>query len=140
MDGCEPPCGCWELNFGPSLRKSSPVFLPTEPSHQPLRFFSSSFLFFFFFLRQGFSVNPWLFWNSLCRPGWPQTQKSACLCLPSAGIKGVHHHCPAALRFQKSTPAPISLSLPATSRSDVSSQLPLQCPICLPACHHAPEL
>jgi hypothetical protein len=34
---------------------------------------------------------------SLCKPGWPQTQKSACpcpcpclcLCLPSAGIKGV---------------------------------------------------
>jgi hypothetical protein len=21
-----------------------------------------------------------------CRPGWPRTQKSACLCLPSAGI------------------------------------------------------
>jgi hypothetical protein len=30
-----------------------------------------------------------------CTPGWPQTQKSACLCLPSAGIKGMHHHCPA---------------------------------------------
>jgi hypothetical protein len=27
------------------------------------------------------------------RPGWPQTQKSTCLCLPSAGIKGVCHHC-----------------------------------------------
>jgi hypothetical protein len=34
-------------------------------------------------------------WNSLCRPGWPPTQKSACLCLPSAGIKGTRHHCPA---------------------------------------------
>jgi hypothetical protein len=35
-----------------------------------------------------------LSWNSLCRPGWPQTQKSTCLCLslPSAGIKGVCHH------------------------------------------------
>ena len=31
-------------------------------------------------------------WNSLCRPGWPQTHKSACLCLPIAGIKGVCHH------------------------------------------------
>ncbi|GAB1300996.1 H-2 class I histocompatibility antigen, D-K alpha chain [Apodemus speciosus] len=31
----------------------------------------------------------------LCRPGWPRTQKSACLCLPSAGITGVHHHRPA---------------------------------------------
>jgi hypothetical protein len=28
---------------------------------------------------------------SLCSPGCPQTQKSACLFLPSAGIKGVHH-------------------------------------------------
>jgi hypothetical protein len=35
---------------------------------------------------------PWLSWNSLCRPGWPWTQKFACLCLPSAGIKGMHHH------------------------------------------------
>jgi hypothetical protein len=47
---------------------------------------------FFFFSRQGFSVYPWLSWNSLCRPGWPPTQKFACLCLPSAGIKGVCHH------------------------------------------------
>ena len=89
---------------------------------------------------------PWLSWNSLCRPGWPQThsgppalasqvpgskvcttstwlvwflsrvfccfvvvvfrdrvslcswpqtQKSACLCLPTAGIKGMCHHRPA---------------------------------------------
>jgi hypothetical protein len=54
-------------------------------------------IFFFFFLvlvflRQGFSVWPWLSWNSLCRPGWPRTQKSACLCLPSAGIKGMRQH------------------------------------------------
>ncbi|EDK97303.1 mCG1038086, partial [Mus musculus] len=32
---------------------------------------------------------PRLSWNSLCRPGWPGTQKSACLCLLSAGIKGL---------------------------------------------------
>jgi hypothetical protein len=30
---------------------------------------------------------------SLCRPGWPRTQKFACLWLPSAGVKGVRHHC-----------------------------------------------
>ncbi|GAB1289495.1 Limb region 1 protein [Apodemus speciosus] len=30
------------------------------------------------------------------RPGWPRTQKSTCLCLPSAGTKGVRHHHPAA--------------------------------------------
>jgi hypothetical protein len=32
-------------------------------------------------------------WNSLCRPGWPQTLRSACLCLLGAGIKGMRHHC-----------------------------------------------
>jgi hypothetical protein len=37
-------------------------------------------------------VYPWLSWNSLCRPGWPWTQKSTCLCLPSAGTKVVCHH------------------------------------------------
>ncbi|EDL11756.1 mCG1036175 [Mus musculus] len=25
----------------------------------------------------------------LCRPGWPRTQRSACLCLPSTGMKGM---------------------------------------------------
>jgi hypothetical protein len=56
--------------------------------------FGLGFVFLFFcFLRQGFSVSPWLSWNSLCRPGWPRTQKSACLCIPSAGIKGVQYHC-----------------------------------------------
>jgi hypothetical protein len=33
MGGCEPPCGCWDLNSGPSEEQSVP--LPTEPSHQP---------------------------------------------------------------------------------------------------------
>ena len=31
----------------------------------------------------------WLFCNSLCRPGWPGTQRSACHCLPRAGIKAM---------------------------------------------------
>ena len=54
------------------------------------------FVLFCFVLRQGFSVYPWLSWNSLCcRPGWTQTQKFACLWLPSAGIKSMHHHCSA---------------------------------------------
>jgi hypothetical protein len=33
MGGCEPPCGCWDLNSGPSEEQS--VFLPAEPSLQP---------------------------------------------------------------------------------------------------------
>jgi hypothetical protein len=54
-------------------------------------FFCCCFLFFVFWDRV-----------SLCSPGCPGThfvdqaglwtQKSACLCLPSAGIKGVHHY------------------------------------------------
>ena len=34
-DGCEPPCGCWELNSGPLEEQS--VLLTAEPSLQPLR-------------------------------------------------------------------------------------------------------
>ena len=51
----------------------------------------------FCFSRQGFSVQLWLPWNSLCRPGWPRTQKSTYLCLLSAEIKGMRHHCLAKL-------------------------------------------
>jgi hypothetical protein len=50
------------------------------------------YVFLFVFFETGFLCVAWLSWNSLCRPGWPRTQKSACLCLPSAGIKGVCHH------------------------------------------------
>ena len=32
-DGCEPPCGCWELNSGPLEEQS--VRLTSEPSLQP---------------------------------------------------------------------------------------------------------
>jgi hypothetical protein len=39
--GCEPPCGCWDLNSGPSEDKS--VFLPAEPSLQPLIYLSTMF-------------------------------------------------------------------------------------------------
>jgi hypothetical protein len=33
-DGCEPPCGCWDLNSGPS--EDQWVLLNAEPSLQPL--------------------------------------------------------------------------------------------------------
>jgi hypothetical protein len=33
-DGCEPPCGCWDLNSWPPEKQS--VLLTAEPSHQPL--------------------------------------------------------------------------------------------------------
>ena len=41
-DGCEPPCGCWELNSGPLEEQS--VLLTAEPSLQAESFF-------FFFLK-----------------------------------------------------------------------------------------
>jgi hypothetical protein len=34
IGGCEPPCGCWDLNSGPSEEQS--VLLTAEPSLQPL--------------------------------------------------------------------------------------------------------
>jgi hypothetical protein len=49
-------------------------------------FFRSFLLLVFSFWRQGFSLYLWLSWTSVCR-GWPQTQRSACLCLPSARLK-----------------------------------------------------
>ena len=32
-DGCEPPCGCWELNSGPLEEEA--MLLTAEPSLQP---------------------------------------------------------------------------------------------------------
>ena len=40
MDGCEPPCGCWDLNSRPSEEQS--VLLTAEPSLQSREF--SNFL------------------------------------------------------------------------------------------------
>lgn len=39
----------------------------------------------------GFSVLPWLSWNSLCSRAWPWTQTPDYLSLLNAGIKGVCH-------------------------------------------------
>jgi hypothetical protein len=33
------------------------------------------YLFIFVLLRQGLSTEPWLSWNSLCSPGWPQSHR-----------------------------------------------------------------
>jgi hypothetical protein len=67
--------GCWDLNLGPL--EEQPVLLSAEPSLQPVFIYLFIcyyyFILFYFigFSRQGFSVLPWLSWNSLCRPGWP---------------------------------------------------------------------
>jgi len=58
-DGCEPPCGCWDLNSGPLEEQS--VLLTAEPSLQPrfmvLNFEFVLFFFFFFFF--------WFFFSEL---------------------------------------------------------------------------
>jgi len=92
--------GFWdELNSG--LHTWVANTLPTEPFLQlqmfqsvPVRVYAEQnlkyrgCLFACLFLT-------WLSWNSLCRPGWPQTQRSACLCLLNAEIKGMCYHHPA---------------------------------------------
>ncbi|GAB1287765.1 Nuclear pore membrane glycoprotein 210-like [Apodemus speciosus] len=37
---------------------------------------------------------PWMFWNSLCGRGWPRCTEITCLCLLSAGAKGLHGQAP----------------------------------------------
>lgn len=53
-----------------------------------------------FFLRQGYSMQPWVPSNLLCRSGWPLTnhrdlpdRRSTCFCLLNDGIRGVRPHC-----------------------------------------------
>jgi hypothetical protein len=48
-DGCEPPCGCWDLNSGPSEEQS--VLLTAEPSLQHYGYFSIAFS---TYISQGF--------------------------------------------------------------------------------------
>jgi hypothetical protein len=40
--------------------------------------------------RTGFLCVALAVLGALCRPGWPQTQRSTYHCLPNAGIKGVY--------------------------------------------------
>jgi hypothetical protein len=59
IDGCEPPCGCWELNSGPLEEQS--VLLITEPSLQPPALWFVSPLGTMNFLReQKLSIRPCL--------------------------------------------------------------------------------
>jgi hypothetical protein len=103
---------CWEAN--PVLHACETrapmthLYRAVTPWHIALNsvpktsaFFLTSSCLFVCFSRQGFLCEPWLSWNLLCSPRWPQTQISAYLCLPSAGIKGLCHHCLSHLRILK---------------------------------------
>lgn len=61
------------------------LFLP--PSHYPISLYLCVIC---SFSREDFFVYPWVSWNFLW-PGWPQLQRSVCLCHPMAGIKVRHH-------------------------------------------------
>jgi hypothetical protein len=104
--GTQPPCSALcdpptpYLHHVPSGQQS-----PLVPSVVSLSFVCLFVCLFLCFQDRVSLYSPWLSWNSLCRPGWPRTQKSTCLCLPSARTKGVHHHCPA-----------VSLSLGGTNQ------------------------
>jgi hypothetical protein len=65
-----------------------PSLPPSLPSSLP------SFLFLFLFLGQGFSVQCPGCLRTCSGSCWPRTHRdlSACLCLPSTGIKGLCHH------------------------------------------------
>jgi hypothetical protein len=65
MGGCEPPCGFWDLNSGPSEKQ--PVLLTAEPSLQPLVMF---LLFLWWLVGLWYSSKPedrlslqWTLWN-----------------------------------------------------------------------------
>jgi hypothetical protein len=93
-------------------KKVGSVLIQSRPNPHPMSIYPRSpmlppFFFFFFFFFGCFRNRVSLSWNSLCRPGWAQTQKSACLCLLSAGIKGVRHQHPALLPFLITWPQPL---------------------------------
>jgi hypothetical protein len=83
-------------------------------SKQPYQIFSFVIILFCFFSRQGFSVYPGCPGTHFCRPGWPPTQKSACLCLPSTGIKGGRLYRPAFILFLKQSFSVCSPGSPGT--------------------------
>lgn len=77
LDGCELPCGCWELNSGPLVEQyallTAEILLPT--------------LFCFLFEKGSHCVALFSSETSLTR----LTLNLGCLPLPSAGIEDVYH-------------------------------------------------
>jgi hypothetical protein len=73
-DGCEPPCGCWELNSEPMEEQS--VLLTIDPSLQPIFFQKKHYILHLFICVSAFIST----WDRipLCSPGWP----GAVVCRP----------------------------------------------------------
>ena len=64
-----------DLENSVKLNMSLINYLILSPSWKKLFYLSFCFVLFSCFLRQDLFVYPWLAWNPLCRPGWPQTQR-----------------------------------------------------------------
>ena len=81
IDGCEPPCDCWELNSDPL--EEQPVLLTAEPFLQPLFWFSETESHYVALAVLELTMQTRL------------ASKSTEICLPvlpRAGIKDVRHH------------------------------------------------
>ena len=70
------------------------VFLFSSSSH-PLRRSTHAYRKISFFFQDRVSLCS----HGCPSVGWPRTQKFTCLCLPSAGIKGVCRHCLVCILF-----------------------------------------
>ena len=57
----------------------------------PTSWWANDFVCFVFFRNRVSLCSPGCFGTHLCKPGWLQTQRSTCLCLPSSGTEGLHH-------------------------------------------------
>jgi hypothetical protein len=86
-DGCEPPCGCWELNSGPLEEQS--MLLPAEPSLQPFKQKNLKILLIFCpFWRLFFHIfdtEP----QYVAQAGF--NSWSFCICFLSAAYTSTHH-------------------------------------------------
>ena len=107
-DGCEPPCGCWELSSEPL--EEQPVLLTTEPSLHPLltvcvcahtqtlRYIHTQCLckgqrlmlgvfitLHLISFEKGLSLDLEL---AHLTTYWSVSQGSSCICLPSRGVTG----------------------------------------------------
>ena len=53
-DGCEPPCGCWEMNSGPLEEQA--MLLTTEPSFQPFHSFLNIYFYVYVYACVSYTI------------------------------------------------------------------------------------
>ena len=90
---CELPCGCWDSS--PTFQEKQPAFLFAEPSLQAQTFFFHTCFILFYFAETVFLCAALAVLELILQTMQVETQRSACLYLLSAGIKGLCHHCQA---------------------------------------------